>query len=198
MKIILYLSLVAALGVSSYADAQGFHKGRGRGRMHGFEMLDLDQNGKVTLEEMRASKLERWLRADANNDGVVTREEVAQLRKNRGARRFERKDKNNDGLLSRDEVPRMPQAIFDRLDADKNGSLSQSELADRRGQTFEEKNKRFDHLDANGDGQVSKAEIIEHATERFKQLDLNGDNIVDREELRECRYGRGGPFKNKK
>lgn len=198
MKKILYLSLVVALGVSSYASAQRFHKGHGRGPMRGFMNLDLDQNGEITLEEMRAAKLERWLRADANNDGVITRDEVAKLRENRGARRFDRRDKNNDGLISRDEVPRMPKAIFDDLDADKNGSLSRTELTAKRGQTLEEKNKRFDHIDANGDGKVSKAEIIEHVDERFKQLDLNGDGIVDREELKECRFGRGGPFKNEK
>jgi Ca2+-binding EF-hand superfamily protein len=92
----------------------------------------------------------------------------------------------------------MPQAMFDRLDTDKNGSLSQSELMAERGQTFEEKKARFDHIDANGDGKVTKTEIIKHVEERFRQLDLNGDGIVDREELRECQYGRGGSFKQKK
>ncbi len=206
MKKALYLSLVAALAVSGTAIAQGFQKGHGRGPGKGprwdsgyrFERLDKDQNGKLTLEEMQTGKLERWLKADANNDGFVSRDEVAKLRRNRGAKRFMRKDLNNDGLLSRDEVPRMPQAIFDRLDTDKDGSLSLSELANGRGQTLEEKNKRFDHLDANGDGRVSKAEIIEHVNERFKQLDLNGDGVVDREELSECKFKRSGRFRDEK
>ena len=92
MKKALYLSLVAALGVSGVAMAQGFHKGHGKGPGHRFERLDADQNGQITLEEMQTAKLERWLKADANNDGVVTQDEIAALRKNRGAGRFERKD----------------------------------------------------------------------------------------------------------
>lgn len=198
MKKALYLALVVALGISSTALAQNFHKGRGKGPGHRFAKLDRDQNGQITVEEMQTAKLERWLRADANKDGVISRDEIATMRKNRGAKHFTQKDANNDGSLDRDEVPRMPQAVFDRLDTDKNGLLSQSELANRRGQTLEEKTKRFEHIDANGDGQVSKAEIIEHVKERFKELDLNGDGVVDREELKECKFQRGGRIKHEK
>ena len=38
---------------------------------------------------------------------------------------FKQRDKNNDGKLTRDELPA---ALFDRLDADKDGSVTEAEL----------------------------------------------------------------------
>jgi Ca2+-binding EF-hand superfamily protein len=38
---------------------------------------------------------------------------------------FKERDKNADGKLSRDELPA---ALFDRLDADKDGFVTQEEL----------------------------------------------------------------------
>jgi Ca2+-binding EF-hand superfamily protein len=39
---------------------------------------------------------------------------------------FQQRDTNKDGKLSRDELPA---ALFDRLDADKDGFVSEAELA---------------------------------------------------------------------
>ena len=38
---------------------------------------------------------------------------------------FKQRDKNNDGKLGKDEIPA---ALFDRLDADKDGSVTEEEL----------------------------------------------------------------------
>jgi Ca2+-binding EF-hand superfamily protein len=38
---------------------------------------------------------------------------------------FNQRDKNNDGKLTRDELPA---ALFDKLDADKDGSVTEAEL----------------------------------------------------------------------
>ena len=38
---------------------------------------------------------------------------------------FKQRDTNNDGKLTRDELPA---ALFDRLDADKDGVVTESEL----------------------------------------------------------------------
>ncbi|MCS6876697.1 MAG: EF-hand domain-containing protein [Geminicoccaceae bacterium] len=66
--------------------------------------------------------------ADANRDGVVTREEFEQLR----ARRFDRLDTNKDGTISREEFMAREAALFERLDRDKDGRITPEEMH-RRG-----------------------------------------------------------------
>jgi Ca2+-binding EF-hand superfamily protein len=55
----------------------GHHGGMGMGRMGGgmFERLDANKDGKVTLAEASAKRLEMFDKADANKDGTVTPEE---------------------------------------------------------------------------------------------------------------------------
>jgi Ca2+-binding EF-hand superfamily protein len=196
MKKLLTLSLVAALGATTYAYAQDFPRHHGKGPGHRFEMLDGDHNGQVTLEEMRASKEKHWLEADANKDGVVTQEEIAALFERKGAERFAEQDKNKDGVLSRDEVQRMPQEIFEKIDANKDGNLSQSELIAMHGKKHDGKGGPFADIDANGDGKITKAESEAFVGERFKELDLNGDGAITRDEMREANHHRGGPFEH--
>ena len=102
-------------------------------------------------------------RADANNDGAVSREEAMQARQ----KMFARLDRNSDGQISAEEMERarkrieamarmMDSAIVlrtQRMDADGNGALSQAE--------FMAENPMFDRIDRNGDGIASAEEIAE-------------------------------------
>lgn len=90
-----------------------------------------------------------WRRADANRDGVVTRDEVAA----ESDARFATRDRNGDGKLEGAELnARMRRAAdgapvtkesfrdralarFDRFDADKNGKLEGDELRRGRGRS---------------------------------------------------------------
>jgi len=90
-----------------------------------------------------------WRRADANRDGVVTREEVAA----ESDARFAARDVNKDGKLDGNELnARMRRAAdgeavtkesfrdralarFDRFDADGNGRLEGDELRRGRGRS---------------------------------------------------------------
>lgn len=90
-----------------------------------------------------------WRRADANRDGVVTRDEVAA----ESDARFATRDRNGDGKLEDAELDaRMRRATdgapvtkesfrdralarFDRFDADKNGKLEGDELRRGRGRS---------------------------------------------------------------
>lgn len=99
------------------------------------------------------------LRADADGDGIMTRDEASAA----AASRFARLDRNGDGVLSKDEMPprRRPapegeqsaqitrdsfiaHALrrFDRMDANHDGRLDRTELANgremRRGQHAED------------------------------------------------------------
>lgn len=82
------------------------------------------------------------------------------------------------------------QKMFQRIDADGNGSISQQEMESWR-------SKAVFRLDADGDGKVSREEVDRHIAQResqgaeapdsgqfFTTYDANGDGAIDPEELR--------------
>lgn len=193
MKKVLTISLVAALGASTYAYAQDGHRHPRRHPGQRMEKLDSDHDGRVTLAEMRAFKERLWLKADANKDGVVTQAEIAALLASKGAERFASKDTNKDGSLSRDEVTRMPQKLFEKIDTNQNGLLERSELSAKHPKKENGRKGPFVRIDANADGKITKAEVDQFVSERFEELDLNGDGAITREEMKEVNHHRGGP-----
>src|SRR5690606_40927255 len=86
---------------------------------------------------------------------------------------------------SRDEVGRMPDYRFAAMDANGDGALTKEEFAAMRG---ERRNGPRGHggmekCDADGDGNVTKAEHRKHARERFAKMDANGDDVLTRDEM---------------
>lgn len=75
---------------------------------------DLDKNGRLELSELRG--LTERIRAGGLGGGAML------------LQRFKMLDKNGDGKLSRDEFPGQP-AVFERIDADKDGFITQEEIA---------------------------------------------------------------------
>ena len=105
-------------------------------------------------------------------------------------------------------------ALFDRLDTDRNGSVSHEELAAHKARrsegldanadgvvSFEEvqaqrqrhreerARARFARLDRDGDGEVSVAEFEARGERLFEKLDADGDGEVSREEFRAAHRG---------
>jgi len=142
---------------------------------------------------------------DANNDGLVTREEAKSCP--RLAESFDAADKNKDGQLDQAELTAHHEAMHGEMrakgmerwkaaDKDGNGSLSRDEakasmphLADN-----------FDQIDGNKDGQVSADEMRAfrkagphhdggHMQQKFKAADTNGDGSLD---LAEAQTGMPG------
>lgn len=115
-------------------------KGGPGGPRASFEQLDANGDGGITQAEMEAHRAARLAAADANGDGSITRDELlAQIKS--GA----------DDRMSR-RVDRM----LDRLDANNDGALSQTELtaaAEKRG------GRGFSRIDTDGNGSISKAEF---------------------------------------
>ncbi|SFR57482.1 EF-hand domain-containing protein [Litoreibacter janthinus] len=123
-------------------------KGGPQGPRVAFEELDADGNGSITEAEMQAHRAARFTTADTDGDGSLSRAELeAQMSADKGDRMGRRLDR-----------------MIDRLDTDKNGALSQEELAQAGG---ERKGRGgFSRLDKDGDGAVSKAEFEQMGKKR--------------------------------
>ena len=146
-----FLVAAIAAGITLAASAHA-REGQGpRMEMPAFEDLDLNNDGEVTAEEiqgaMQALGAARFAEADTNGDGALSSEEMvaraegAQQERmaRRIAERIEKADTNGDGLLQADEMAalaedrrggRGPDRMFNRFDADENGSLSADEFAE--------------------------------------------------------------------
>lgn len=154
MKTTLLVAAIAA-GVTLAATAEA-REGRGGAPMPTFEELDTNADGGVTAQEiadaMQARATEKFAETDTNGDGALSSEEMlAAADENRRDRmesriadRIEKADTNGDGLLQADEIAAQmedrrgpsPERMFNRLDANEDGSLSAeeyAEAAERRG-----------------------------------------------------------------
>lgn len=99
-----------------------------------FDVLDLDQNGVLTLSEFRAlakdlARLEQaFNRLDEDQNGLLSRTELGLD----GRRLLRRADTNNDGQLSRKELKdfftnKDGDSIFVQMDEDGDGQLQRHE-----------------------------------------------------------------------
>ena len=147
------VALAAAIVMPASANAQA--RGRGAAKT-------ADRQG----QEMRFRGM------DADNDGVITRDEW------RGSdESFRQHDTNHDGVLSGDEVwvpagrgqgtpdrSRREEraARFERLDTNSDGRISLTEWTGNRAM--------FDRMDRNHDALISRDEFMEVATEREAQV----------------------------
>jgi len=149
-------ALVVLMGTSSVALAREGQGGEGRkGGQRGamleqmFERTDINNDGKITQEEVDAVAAQRFNEADTNGDGLLSAEEMQafaaaqretreqERRAARTERMISRLDTNDDGLLSQEELSaRGPQDMFsrmlDRIDTDGDGAISEEELAEAR------------------------------------------------------------------
>jgi Ca2+-binding EF-hand superfamily protein len=162
-------------------------------RIASFADLDKNKDKKISRDEFPGPP-QFFDRLDENKDGFIDEEEWnrARGRMGGGPRVAERLmlflDSDGDSKVSREEFSQLT-ALFDLLDKDRDGSLSQAELG-QFFQAIEEAQNRatggvnlndlFEKSDKNRDGKLTPDEI---ANDRlFKSLDLDGDGVVTRAE----------------
>jgi Ca2+-binding EF-hand superfamily protein len=123
----------AALSANEPAKADHEFKGRGPDAL--FARWDKDGDGKVALADLPEKMKSHLAQADANGDGVLTRDELAQAhqamraeREKKHAERFAEADKNHDGALSADEVPAPRWEHIQVADANGDGKVTAAEL----------------------------------------------------------------------
>ena len=143
-------------------------------------------------------------RAPATRDAVIAKTDKT----------FARMDANRDGVLSEaDKAAHMAQR-FAQMDTDGDGMLSQAEFmaahearAEQREQRREMRGERrggermgmrgmrggrgpghmLQRADADGDGQVTKAELQAAALARFDKADANSDGTISTDERKAAR-----------
>ena len=187
------LALILSAAAAGIAAAQGQQSMR-------FASMDGNRDGVITRKEWNGS--DRSFRVhDWNGDGILSGEEVrpgGRRPDNRAespfdspdreypyddwtARGFTALDHDRDNRITRDEW-HFDVETFRRADHDRDGALSRAEFLGENNQD-DDRGDRFDYLDTNNDGRISRAEW--HGTaERYAALDDNRDGVLTRAEVR--------------
>ena len=169
-------------------------------QMPTFADLDKNKDKKLSRDELPSQwPPQAFDRLDENKDGFIDEAEFARSRQRMGGggpqlgERFNRfLDANKDGKVSRDEFAKINQ-MFDTLDSDKNGELTNEEMG-RFFQAMNEAqaqatggvdvNNLFQNVDKNKDGKITPDEMTDERM--FKALDLNKDGAVPRDEAEQA------------
>jgi len=101
-------------------------------------------------------------------------------------------DTNEDGVVAMGEFDGAAAERFARMDADKDGKLSQDEfrayVKQRRGQRQQRKMAK---MDTNKDGNISRDEFIGFKTMRaekkFSRMDKDSNGVVTADEFKQCK-----------
>jgi hypothetical protein len=172
---------IGALSVAAFAQAAT----RG-GPHHRIAALDADHNDAVSQAEFDAGPAARFAELDANNDGALSAEEMQAMRGRhlrqgmhghgegrqgiiRGA------DANNDGVITREEFAGPLIAMFDQLDTNNDGRLTEDERPSRGERHGPDHGRGMANIDADGDGTVTRAEFDAAGARLFAHMDSNGD-----------------------
>jgi Ca2+-binding EF-hand superfamily protein len=161
-----------------------------------FRFRDMDRNGNGMVERSEwTGSTQSFNVHDWNRDGVLSNSEVRS-----GARRwpndegdfdpngpatwtrqaFRRIDRNGDGRIVPNEWSYGPE-YFRRADRDRNGALTSAEF-EGNAQWDDDRDDRFEYLDANNNGRIERREWHGGAA-AFQDLDRNRDNVLSRTEM---------------
>ena len=113
---------------------------------------------------------EGFARVDTNHDGFLSRDEIAAA----GVKAVAQAQQNVDEKVKEE---------FNKLDTDKNGSLSLAEFkAAAKVTTKASPDEALQRLDANKDGRISAAEFKANTLANYDKVDANHDGKITPEE----------------
>lgn len=111
--------------------------------------------------------------------------------KDKGGDHFSRFDRDGDGRIAVSELDARHKEFLAEADKDGDGFVTKDEMRAAH------EARRSDHMarmfpDANKDGSVSRREFEDAARERFNEIDKNGDGLISKEEMGDHRGMRRG------
>lgn len=133
-------------GLTYTAIAQGHE---GAPHRPNLEAVDTDQDGNITRDEMAAHRANRFASADANGDGQVSATEFEAFAEAERERRFQERQSRR----------------FAKLDTNSDGVVS---LAEHEAHAEARMDRMFERVDTDGDGVITEAER-EAAKEKMRE-----------------------------
>jgi Ca2+-binding EF-hand superfamily protein len=101
-------------------------------------------------------------------------------------------DANKDGVVTRQEVDAMADRTLARVDRNNDGVVDQADRDALRKEMVDYAVKRMAHrLGAGPDGKLTREQFLAKTSKRFARMDLNGDGTISRDE-RPGGHGRHG------
>lgn len=175
------LGLGAALTFTSTAMAFGGGKSGDRGMMGPrggfmqmeFADIDLDKSGQITVEDLAAAAKVRFDAADADGNGELSLDELKAQAEKKMAERMAAKGKGEGKRKGKMMQKRMGWKLENMLedrDADKNGSLSFTEMAPETAKL----DRMIDRFDTDDDNAISAAEFDAAQKEMFMRHGAKG------------------------
>jgi len=154
------LAALVAASFSSASFAQAGGPG-GADRMPPFNFTEMDanQDGKVTKDEIAAFHAAQIAKIDANGDGFVTADELQAMHDQMAAKRAENRTAR----------------MIEHLDTNKDGKLSVAEMA-AGGERGNRGDKMFDRVDTDNDGAISQAEADAAKAQMEEHMKKRGDH----------------------
>jgi len=100
-------------------------------------------------------------------------------------RLIEEIDVDNNGTITRVEIDTVQQQRFSEFDGDKSGTLGLNEFEEFWLQRMRHRMvDKFQRLDEDGDGQVTRAEFDAPFNNMMARRDQNNDGVLSQDELR--------------
>ena len=97
---------------------------------------------------------------------------------------FERLDANRDGKITNEEMVVLTSQRFTRIDVDNDGNITAVELQAKMKTNAEKRSKRvMKRADSNGDGMITREEFLAQAEKRFARVDTDKNGAISMEEL---------------